>query len=1424
MRAAPDAESVRLRTALREIVALFSLPSVWADRTPPAVVEGLADTLAGLPQIDFAHVRLCEPAGSAVVETTRGDAWAGFADWLERRSAEGERLLRREVVPDIDGDAGCRGLVIPIGVEGDGGLVAVAGAGSDFPNEVDLLLLSMSANHAATAFQTACFARDRADAEAELRQARDELALEQAALREIATLVAGESSPQDLFTAVAEQVARIVDVPLVRLLRFEPDGSAVELIGGWGESVDPLATGTRWPLEETVALASIWRSGEPARLDDYPRGQGQAAAVVQQAGMRSVVACPISVEGHLWGAIAVLSPRSEPLPEETEVRLAGFTELVAAAVANAEARRELERFAAEQEALRRAALLVADGASPAEVFAAITTSASELFEVPFASLLRYGTDGRATMVAGCAACSGFVGQTWTVPDDDPGIVRKVVASHRPARVDDHSGVHGPLGAAASSLGIGSVVGAPVIVDDTVWGVLAVGAAQVGPPLPMNAGERLIGFTELVTTTLTNAEAREKIRTLLDEQETLRRVATLVAQGAEPEAVFVSVCDEAVELFDAEQAAVARLEAPDATLVTVGLSAGIEGVTIGMRSELGAWPTTSTACRTGRTARSDVTAEEAAGTGTIADLVRAKGFLSSISAPIVVNGSVWGALTVSSSLRPLSADTERRIENFTELIATAIANREAREALTASEAHARRLASEQAALRRVATLAARESSAVEDLEAVAEEAARVLAVDAIGLIRFEPDATATLVAQSDTPWDPPPLGTSFTLDGENVVTVVHRTQSVARMDDWTNATGSVSALASVLGVTSAVASPIVVEGALWGTMVAATNREVPLPADTESRIVEFAELLATAVANAESREELTRLADEQAALRRVATLVAAGIEPEDVFTAVSDEVAQLFTADGSGVGRFEPDGSGVVAVGTRLSGNVKLGTRQDLDKSIIAGEVYRTGRVARIDLRHADLGDAEALGEMARQVLAMGFFSIVGAPIVVQGELWGLLTASSSHTSLPPDTERRVESFAELIATAIANASARTALAASEARARELANVQAALRRVATLVARAASPDELFSAVATEAAAIIDMPVVAVSRYEPDRTFTILGVAGETHFTVGRRWPVEEEGIAGIILSTGRPSRWDDYSTLPGRLGETVRGELLGSTVGVPIVVEGRIWGFMVAAAESGTPVPADAETQLARFTELVATAVSNASTRTELLTSRARLVSTADETRRRLERDLHDGIQAWLVTLALRARKASRLPPADESLLRELSGLADDLVEVTEELREISRGIHPAILSEAGLDDALAALARRSAIPVDLETSFQARYDPTLEATVYYVVAEAITNAVKHAHASRVAVRGGARPGSIELEIADDGVGGAEPQRGTGLLGVKDRIDTLGGTISLASPAGAGTTIRVQLPVSSGVSEPSAFRGSEEPASAPLSG
>jgi signal transduction histidine kinase len=257
-----------------------------------------------------------------------------------------------------------------------------------------------------------------------------------------------------------------------------------------------------------------------------------------------------------------------------------------------------------------------------------------------------------------------------------------------------------------------------------------------------------------------------------------------------------------------------------------------------------------------------------------------------------------------------------------------------------------------------------------------------------------------------------------------------------------------------------------------------------------------------------------------------------------------------------------------------------------------------------------------------------------------------------------------------------------------------------------------------------------------------------------------------------------------------------------SMVGCPITVEGRLWGLMVVASTRPEPLPAGTEARIARFTELVATAVANTQARAELAASRARIVRSADETRRRIERDLHDGIQQRLVSLGLDLRVAQAGVPTELPQLRaELARVADGLGAALDELRELSRGIHPAILSEGGLGPALKALARRSAIPVELGACVGIRLPEPVEVAAYYVVSEALTNAAKHAHASAVHVDVHTADGRLRLSVRDDGVGGADPARGSGLIGLSDRVQAVGGTITVASPPGEGTSLLVDFPI-----------------------
>jgi signal transduction histidine kinase len=288
-----------------------------------------------------------------------------------------------------------------------------------------------------------------------------------------------------------------------------------------------------------------------------------------------------------------------------------------------------------------------------------------------------------------------------------------------------------------------------------------------------------------------------------------------------------------------------------------------------------------------------------------------------------------------------------------------------------------------------------------------------------------------------------------------------------------------------------------------------------------------------------------------------------------------------------------------------------------------------------------------------------------------------------------------------------------------------------------------------------------------------------------------------------VFETGRPTRVDKYpDSSSGPLGVPIREAALRSAVATPIIVQGRLWGLIAAGSVLEQPLPPDTEARLASFTELVATAISNAENLAELTASRARVVAAADETRRRIERDLHDGAQQRLVSLALALRAAqAAVPPGLGDLGSELANVGEGLVSVMDDLREMARGIHPGILSEGGLAPALKMLARRSAVPVEINVHADARLPERVEVAAYYVVSEALTNAAKHAHASVVHVSAETAGQVLHLHVRDDGTGGADPVRGSGLIGLKDRVEALGGTIIVDSPAGAGTSLHAELPI-----------------------
>jgi signal transduction histidine kinase len=324
------------------------------------------------------------------------------------------------------------------------------------------------------------------------------------------------------------------------------------------------------------------------------------------------------------------------------------------------------------------------------------------------------------------------------------------------------------------------------------------------------------------------------------------------------------------------------------------------------------------------------------------------------------------------------------------------------------------------------------------------------------------------------------------------------------------------------------------------------------------------------------------------------------------------------------------------------------------------------------------------------------------------------------------------------------------------------------------------------------------------RYESDGTVTFVAQwgTGAARFPVGSRWPLGGHNLGTLVFETGRPARLDSYADgSSGSLGAVVREASLRSAVATPIIVDGRLWGLIAAGTIVEQPLPADTDARLASFTELMATAVANAESHTALAASRARIVAAADETRQRIERDLHDGTQQRLMSLMLELRATEATEPCEVSELRDQMGrTAQGLAGVVEELRETSRGIHPAILSRGGLAPALRALARRSALPVELDLRAPGRLPEHIEVAAYYTVSEALTNAAKHAHASVVHVDLDAHDTSVRLAIRDDGVGGADPAQGSGLVGLRDRIEAVGGELEVTSPAGHGTTLLIKIP------------------------
>ena len=377
------------------------------------------------------------------------------------------------------------------------------------------------------------------------------------------------------------------------------------------------------------------------------------------------------------------------------------------------------------------------------------------------------------------------------------------------------------------------------------------------------------------------------------------------------------------------------------------------------------------------------------------------------------------------------------------------------------------------------------------------------------------------------------------------------------------------------------------------------------------------------------------------------------------------------------------------------------------------------------------------------------------------------------------------------------------LTSESTRVAELADEQAALRRLAMLVARAAPADVIFEAVADEVHRLLGGDVTALNRFDPDGLWTVIAVRGMESDVIhpGERWDPGEAAPGLEEVFSGQPVRVDSYSPIGSALDAIIEAERAVAWIGSPIQIMGRTWGTLSVLSRRG-PLPPGAEQRLVDFTELVATAIANAESREQLMASRARIVAAGDEARRRIQRDLHDGAQQRIVTLALKIRELAASDPARASGIdRELVGLAAEVGQVIEELRELASGLHPVVLSKGGLELALKGLARRSAIPVALDIRVSGRLPESVEIAAYYVVAEALTNAAKHSGASRVDVVVEAADRTLRVAVTDHGIGGANSAAGSGLIGLWDRVEALGGTVTIDSPAGRGTSLIATLPL-----------------------
>ncbi len=958
------------------------------------------------------------------------------------------------------------------------------------------------------------------------------LAEEHAALGRVATLVAQQAPPTEVFAAVAKEARETLDVPLIEMSRYEADDT-ITVIGSSG--AHPFDVGTRWPLDGPTVSARVRETGRPVSVD-YADLDGTIAQAARTAGLQTGLGVPIVVDGTIWGVMATASTTEQPLPDDTEARLADFTDLVAIAIANTEAREALRK----NEALYRQAI-------------------SQAGAVPY--VLDYAS-GRYTFVGdGIEQLTGYSPAELT-HELFGSLVLETYLHGDQASLDNYDAAlrtrAGEFERWRSDLRIRRRDGEIRWLSDASVEVLNEDGRSVGS----------IGMLQDITERMRSDEERSRLAAILE--------ATTDFVGlTDPEGRVLFVNRAGRRMVGlGEQEDVTRLSIPDFHSKAAAKRVFDEGIPTATRA--GVWIEENT-------------------------LLHRHGRKIPVSQVLLAHRNPSGDVTFFSTI---ARDISERRDLETGL---------------------RQAQGEQGALRRAATLVAQQARPAEVFALVAEEVAHTLDVPLTAVVRYEPDATATQVGAWG-PQNPFPVGTTWALDDGSVSGLVARTGRAARVDDYGDVPGGIAAtLATEAGIRTAIGAPIVVDGRLWGVMMALSTAETPLPGDSEERLAGFTELIGTAIANTQARDDLRALVNEQSALRRVATLVARGGDPEAVFDAVCAETGELIGATSVNLVHFTEDGFNLTMAG------------------------------------------------------------------------WSLR---------------------------------------------------------------------------------------------------------DTHVPRGTRLPLASDTINGVIQQTKAAARVDSYEGRSSELASLIRQRGIRSEIGAPVIVEGRLWGALIAGTDGDELLPASTERDIASFAELIATAVANATSRSELIASRARIVAAGDEARRRIERNLHDGTQQRLVSLGLELQATQATIPAElEGTHASLDRIGLELDAVLEDVRELSRGLHPALLAQGGLRQALRALARKAPIPVALDVDLPQRPSEGTEIAVYYVASEALANAAKHSRASEISVSVVASGSALRATIADNGVGGAEVSSGSGLIGLSDRIEALGGRLVVESPPGGGTRISTELPL-----------------------